>query len=225
MQICGSSAVSFCPTYYLFRLYFRHLNPICVAMSQNPDNTFLALSTICCGVGPGGSTSMVAKVSLVDYRGSTVLDVYVRPTMPVTDYRTTTTGIEQKHLNSDSAMPFNTVQSMIAERIKGKVLVGHSLWQDLSVLGIPHPAVATRDVALYMPFRNAVQSPNQIVGLSTLVWNLMRRRIQYGKLDSIENARAALDLYRSDATDWEACIANSKWPCALPPSTFSRCYL
>ncbi|KAL5535483.1 hypothetical protein ACEPAF_3577 [Sanghuangporus sanghuang] len=194
-------------------------------MSQNPDNTFLALGTICVGVGHGGSTSMVARVSLVNYRGTVILDVYVQPTMDVTDYRTSTTGIEAKHLLPDSAMPFNTVQSIVAEHIKGKVLVGHSLWHDLSVLGIPHPAVATRDVALYMPFRNALQSPNQVVGLQTLVWHLMRRRIQYGKLDSVENARAALDLYRSDATNWESTVATGKWPCALPPSTYSRCYL
>lgn len=94
-----------------------------------------------------------------------------------------------------------------------------------------------------MPFRNAVQSPNQVVGLQTLVWHLMQRRIQYVTLDSVslfahgvylgvkqpciqvENARAALDLYRSDSTNWEASIANQKWACALPPSSYSRCYL
>ncbi|THH09464.1 hypothetical protein EW145_g1982 [Phellinidium pouzarii] len=185
---------------------------------QSRKVLFLALGTVCCGVGPGGSTSMVARVSLIDYRGNTILDTYVHPTMPVTDYRTSTTGIEAKHLNSDSAMQFNAVQSLVAEYIKGKILVGHSLWQDLSVLGIPHPAVATRDVALYMPFRNALQSPNQAVGLQTLVWHLMRRRIQYGKLDSVENARAALDLYRSDATSWESSVSSAKW--AVHPPTF-----
>ena len=46
------------------------------------------------------------------------------------------------------------------------------------VLGIRHPAVATRDVALYQPFRNALRSPRQIVGLQTLMWHLMRRRCQ-----------------------------------------------
>ncbi|PAV22343.1 nucleotide-binding frt1 [Pyrrhoderma noxium] len=194
-------------------------------MSQTADKLFLALSTICCGVGPGGSTSMVARVTLVDYRGNIVMDYYVQPTMPVTDYRTSTTGIEAKDLNSSSALPFNTIQSLVAQEIKGKILVGHSLWNDLSVLGIPHPALATRDVALYMPFRNTLQSPNQVVGLQTLIWHLMRRRIQYGKLDSAENARAALDLYRSDSTNWEASISSGKWACALPPSTYSRCYL
>lgn len=44
----------------------------------------------------------------------------------------------------------------------------------------------------------------------------------FGKL---ENARAALDIYRSDSAAWERSISQGNWPCALPPSTFSRCYL
>ena len=72
----------------------------------------------------------------MNYRGTVVLDAYVQPTMEVTDYRTSTTGIEAKHLLpgervhlnladqliqiaytliSDSAMPFNTVQSMVGK--------------------------------------------------------------------------------------------------------------
>lgn len=67
-----------------------------------------------------------------------------------------------------------------------------------SVLGIPHPAVDTRDAALYMvslvlspttrkqgltcniscqPFRNGLKA-QQMVGLPTLMWNLMAREIQ-----------------------------------------------
>jgi len=84
---------------------------------------------------------MLARVSLVGYRGNILLDVYVRPTMPVTDYRTAATGIEAGHLNSEQAMPFNVVQSLVAETIRGKILIGHAIWNDLSVLGLPHPAV------------------------------------------------------------------------------------
>ena len=36
---------------------------------------------------------------MVDFRGQVVLDTYVCPTMPVTDYRTATTGIEVAHLS------------------------------------------------------------------------------------------------------------------------------
>ncbi|KAJ8083916.1 hypothetical protein PM082_002683 [Marasmius tenuissimus] len=208
-----------------------------------------SISCINVGVGPGGTTSMLARIAIVDYRGQVVLDTYVAPTMKacthtpsmacssfsvvrsskpsvqVTDYRTATTGIDASHLSSRHAAPFNSVQQHVAGIIKGNILVGHSLWNDLSVLGIPHPAVDTRDVALYQPFRNALRSPNHVVGLQTLAWQLMCRRCQESEQNPLENARAALDLYRSDAKDWEDAIARGNWPCSLPPSTFSRCYL
>ncbi|KIM75408.1 hypothetical protein PILCRDRAFT_79081 [Piloderma croceum F 1598] len=186
---------------------------------------FLSISCINVGVGPGGTTSMLARVSIVNYIGEKVLDAFVAPTMPVTDYRTPTTGISAEHLNSDAAIAFNALQQHVANMIKGKIIVGHSLWNDLSVLGIPHPAVATRDVALYVPFRNALSSPNQIIGLQTLMWHLMSRRIQDQQQNPLENARAALDLYRSHSTEWESAVSGGNWPSALPPSTFSRCYL
>lgn len=75
------------------------------------------------------------------------------------------------------------------------------------------------------------------------MWNLMAREIQQAgshlhpvrypeqpisddSLTSIqvENARAAMDLYRSYNEPWEAAIQKGNWPCILPPSTFSRCY-
>ncbi|KAG5653583.1 hypothetical protein H0H81_012090 [Sphagnurus paluster] len=68
---------------------------------------------------------------------------------------------------SGNACTFNAVQHYVAGVIEGKILIGHSIWNDLSgkkfftsaiyiqinhraVLGIPHPAVNTRDVALYL---------------------------------------------------------------------------
>ncbi|KAI0788673.1 ribonuclease H-like domain-containing protein [Abortiporus biennis] len=192
----------------------------------NPQpEQIVAISCTVVGIGDGGGTSMLARIALVDYRGQTLLCTYVQPTMPVSDYRTATTGIEPEHLSPNNAMKFSEVQSRIASLIKGKVLIGHSLWNDLSVIGIPHPAVATRDVALYQPFRNSLRSPNKIVGLPTLMWQLMRRRCSDDKICALEIARATLDLYRSVATEWEAVIAKGQWPCHLPPNTFARCYL
>ena len=54
------------------------------------------------------------------------------------------------------------------------------------VVGIRHPAVNTRDVALYQPFKNSLRgSANQVIGLQTLMWHLMRRRVQDGKIDAV----------------------------------------
>ncbi|KAF8898823.1 ribonuclease H-like domain-containing protein [Infundibulicybe gibba] len=186
---------------------------------------FLSISCSNVGVGPGGTTSMLARVAIVDYWGKTVFDHYVAPTMEVTDYRTATTGITESHLKSSEALNFGVVQPYVADLIEGKILVGHSIWNDLSVLGIPHPAVSTRDVALYQPFRNVLRSSNQPVGLQTLLWQLMCRRCQEGQHHPLENARASLDLYRSYAEEWEEAISGGNWPSALPPSTFSRCYI
>ena len=86
----------------------------------NPED-ILAISTLVVGVGPGGNTSMLAwvspfgspscnhftscyhnrRVAVADYRGQTLLFTYVQPTMtPVTDYRTSTTGIQPEHLTA-----------------------------------------------------------------------------------------------------------------------------
>ncbi|KAL6310134.1 ribonuclease H-like domain-containing protein [Sparassis latifolia] len=194
--------------------------------STPPPERFLSIASTCVGCGPGGSTPALARIAIVDYRGQIVYCEYVKPDVQVSDYRTATTGIEASHLDiANGAKPFTEVQQHVANLIRGKVLVGHSIWHDLSVLGIPHPAVATRDVALYQPFRNALRSPNQVVGLQTLMWHLMRRRCQDGKVCALENARAGLDLYRSHAVAWEGTVSTGQWPSFLPPSTYSRCYV
>ncbi|TFY83998.1 hypothetical protein EWM64_g2 [Hericium alpestre] len=93
----------------------------------------VALACTVIGVGPGGSTSMLARVAITNYRGEVLLDCYVAPTMPVTDYRTATTGIEPGHLHSvGSANKFNDVQQWVATTIRDKVVVGYALWNDLS---------------------------------------------------------------------------------------------
>ncbi|KAJ7589248.1 ribonuclease H-like domain-containing protein [Mycena floridula] len=189
-----------------------------------PSKGVYTMSCITIGAGPGGTISMLARVAIVDYQGQTVLDTYVVPTLKVTDYRTATTGIQPSHLTGGNAVQFSVVQEHVANLLKGNILVGHSLWNDLSVLGIAHPAVNTRDVGLYQPFRNALRSPRQVVGLQTLAWQLMQRRCQQQESNPLENARAALDLYRTQQQDWETAIAHGTWPCALPPSSYSRCY-
>nr|GAT52224.1 FAD/NAD(P)-binding domain-containing protein [Mycena chlorophos] len=176
-------------------------------MSQfpNPEH-IVSVATVCVGVGPGGTTSMVARVVVVNFQGEILLDRFVVPTIAVVDYRAAQTGIAAWQLTSHDAIPFNVLQSTMAKLLRGKLVVGHSIWEHLSVLGIPHPAVATRDVALYQPFRNALRAPNQIIGLQTLCWQLMRRRCCEGLIDPAENARASMDLYRSHAREWETAI-------------------
>ncbi|KDQ20682.1 hypothetical protein BOTBODRAFT_100412 [Botryobasidium botryosum FD-172 SS1] len=192
--------------------------------NSSEGKQYVALSCQCVGVGSGGSVSMLARVSLVDYRGTVVFDKYVRPTTTIVNYRTSSTGLKEARLIAEDAILFQEAQARVAELLRNKIIVGHSLWTDFQVLGITHPASDTRDVALFLPFRQAIRMPNQVIGLQTLVWTLMRRVIQEEHQDSVENARASMDLFRSHEREWEGVITDGNWPCALPPSTYARCY-
>ena len=86
------------------------------------------------------------------------------------------------------------------------------------VLGIPHPAVNTRDVALYQPFRNALRSPNQLVRLPTLTFHLMGRRCQEGQQNPVRFFIAfnfgfaeRAPAYILVATFFFLAIAPSRW--------------
>ncbi|KZT44550.1 hypothetical protein SISSUDRAFT_1068416 [Sistotremastrum suecicum HHB10207 ss-3] len=191
-------------------------------MSPRPDQ-YISLSCLCVGIGPGGSTSMLAQVTILDVHGRTLLGTYVRPTNPVTDYRTSVTGIEAKHL--EPGRKIHDVQRLASQIFQNKIIIGHTLWSEFSVLGIPHPAVDTRDLALYLPFRTHIKSNAPVIGLQTLVWNFLERKIQEGHQKTSENASACLELFKANAGTWENFIQEGKWPCSLPPDQYSRCYL
>ncbi|CAE6525153.1 unnamed protein product [Rhizoctonia solani] len=185
----------------------------------------IALNTQYVGIGAGGSVPMLARVSFIDYRGHVVYDKFVVPSQAVVNYRTSSTGLQPQDLVGPDAVSFSDAQAMAAHLLRGRIVVGHSLWLDLQVLGVSHPASDTRDVGLYLPFRSALKTPNQVIGLQTLVWQLMRRKIQATHQNPVENARASMDLFRSHEADWQKTVSTGQWPCALPPTSYSRCYL
>ncbi|KDN49423.1 hypothetical protein RSAG8_02125, partial [Rhizoctonia solani AG-8 WAC10335] len=200
-------------------------------MSSNTSMTILpkhysperyrGLSCLAVGAGAGGSINMLARVTIVDYWGNVMLESFVRPTEPVVDYRTAQHRITEKELSGPQALPFDVVQAKVTNLISGYIVVGHSLWNDLSVLGISHLAINTRDTALYLPFRDTLNMQTA-PGLPRLVLILMERHIQCSSPDSAENARACMDLFRCVEYDWEHSIFNENWPCALPPTAYAR---
>lgn len=52
------------------------------------------------GVGPEGSESTLARVSIVNYHGAVMLDLFVRPREKVTDYRTWVSGVREEDLRN-----------------------------------------------------------------------------------------------------------------------------
>ena len=52
------------------------------------------------GVGYEGNESALARISIVNYYGVTLMDKYVKPQRKITDYRTKFSGITPKHLEN-----------------------------------------------------------------------------------------------------------------------------
>lgn len=158
---------------------------------------------------------MVARVCIVDYRGKAILDTFVRPTHRIENYRVAETGLQ--HSDLANAPHFRDIQLRVADLIQDKILVGHGLWNFLSVLGLSHPALRTRDLALFRPFRKKLRSKSAI-SLPTLVHLFMGRNIGMDYENPLEIARASVDLFRCCEELFETAILDGEWPCNLPPS-------
>ena len=102
----------------------------------------VALDCEMVGTEPDGSGAMCARVCVVDDTGATLLSTHVAPTAPVTDHRTSLTGITPG--SHASAPSIDDVRARVLSILDhGRtLLVGHDLAHDLECLGIDHPRAA-----------------------------------------------------------------------------------
>lgn len=173
---------------------------------QDPSSSaqagkYVAIDCEMVGVGPDGSESALARVSLVNYHGKVLIDRYVRPVERITDYRTAVSGIEPHHLKGEGVLSLAEAQATVWELIQGKILVGHSLKNDFRALLIEHPRKQTRDTSKYRPFRRIARGKSP--GLKRLAKEVLGIDIQQGSHDSVDDARVAMLLYRAHKADWE----------------------
>lgn len=91
------------------------------------------------GVGPKGEESIVARVSLVNQYGKCVYDKYVKPTEPVTDYRTAVSGIRPEKLKQGMAP---TVQELWEQHLCS--LLCHALVYSGALSCLPGGTVYSR---------------------------------------------------------------------------------
>lgn len=168
-------------------------------MMMEYQSAFVAMDCEMVGVGECGVDSALARVTIVDWYGTIVLDEYVLPEQPVTDYRTFVSGITADKLVG--AASFETVQSKVIQILTGRILVGHGLENDLRALRIHHPWQMTRDTAKYEPMMKVRFNDNKLWPrkLRDLAAEHLGRHIQVpgAPHSPIEDAVAALDLYKT----------------------------
>ncbi|XP_010260376.1 PREDICTED: RNA exonuclease 4 isoform X2 [Nelumbo nucifera] len=152
------------------------------------------------GVSSEGNKSALGRVSLVNMWGNAIYDEYVRPVERVVDFRTKISGIRPRDLRK--AKDFQAVQKKVAELIKGRILVGHALRNDLKALLLSHPKKDIRDTSEYQPFLREGRKR----ALRDLAAEFLGVKIQNGEHCPIEDARAAMLLYQKNKKEWEKSI-------------------
>ncbi|KAJ3188874.1 3'-5' exonuclease [Gaertneriomyces sp. JEL0708] len=160
---------------------------------------YLAMDCEMVGVGPNGELSALARVSLVNFHGHTVLDEFVLPLEEVTDYRTFVSGITPELLKGGK--PFKEVQQRVADLIKDRIVVGHALHNDFKVLFLNHPARLQRDTATFGKFHDLMRTKKP--ALRKLAKKVLGLDIHGGQHSSVEDARVAMLLYRKERVEWE----------------------
>ncbi|XP_075753171.1 apoptosis-enhancing nuclease isoform X2 [Pelodiscus sinensis] len=170
------------------------------------------------GTGPGGKVSELARCTVVNYDGDVIYDKYVRPELPIVDYRTRWSGITKQHMQN--AIPFRTAQREVLKILKDKIVVGHAIHNDFRVLKYFHPTSRTRDTSRIPLLNRKAGFPVKVsVSLKSLARQLLHKHIQVGQKghSSVEDARTSMELYRLVEVQWEQELASSL-P-ASPPST------
>ncbi|XP_076923557.1 uncharacterized protein LOC143585717 [Bidens hawaiensis] len=176
------------------------INVLTPTSSDSSITNEIAMDCEMVGVSPLGNKSALGRVTLVNKWGNVVYDEHVRPVERVVDFRTQISGIRPRDLKK--AKDFRIVQKEVAEMIKGKILVGHALRNDLKALLLSHPKTDIRDTAEYQPFLKDGRSK----ALRNLAAEVLGVNIQNGEHCPIEDARAAMMLYVKKRREWEKSV-------------------
>lgn len=147
--------------------------------------------------------SGLARISVINEHGDILINTFCKPPGEVTNYRYEITGISLSDL--ENATEYSELRKIILKLFKNKILIGHSLENDLLALDYEHPKNLTRDTSKFKIFRNNYNQPHSLKYLSEIYLNKI---IQTDSHDSIEDARATLCLYKLYEDEIEKDIMN-----------------
>jgi RNA exonuclease 4 len=147
--------------------------------------------------------SALARISIVNYKGDTLIDIICKPNGVITDYREHITGLKESDFID--AMPFSQCREMVIQLFKNRILIGHSVSNDFLALNYSHPKSQIRDTSKFKQFQ---KSNNQPLSLKNLTLKHFNITIQDNNHDSIEDARAALCLFQKYEKEIEKELFN-----------------
>jgi RNA exonuclease 1 len=145
----------------------------------------------------------LARISIIDWNGKTLLDELVKPELPIKNYFTQFSGMTAAILDPvKTTLP--EIQSKLLDLFTPQsILLGHSLESDLTAMKMTHPFVI--DTSLIYPHP---RGPPLRSSLKFLAQKYLRREIQRQDSkghNSVEDALAVLDLVKLK------CEKGPKW--------------
>jgi RNA exonuclease 1 len=137
----------------------------------------------------------LARLSVINWHGETLLDELVKPENPIKDYLTQYSGITKEMLDPVTTTLHDMQQKLLKLITPTTIIVGHSLNSDLNALKMTHPFLI--DTSIIFPHPQGAPLKH---GLKWLSSRFLKRDIQknHGSTghDSVEDARATLDLVK-----------------------------
>lgn len=141
------------------------------------------------GLGHNGKTNALARCSIVNFDGKVRYDQIIRPKGFVTDFRTKWSGIKKSDFRKEkeNVVSFEECQESVANLLKGKILVGHALQNDMAVLLLSHPRSKIRDTSRYQPYMRQRMTAGKFRprSLKELTLEFLGKKIQSGEHDSV----------------------------------------
>lgn len=194
-------------------------------MPQGPHHDILTEKiAIDCEMMRSNIGQVLGRVSVVNYHGATIFDTFVCYPEPIkiTSTDEVYSGIGLNDIDpQNGAQPFSEVQVQLVELLRDRIVVGHDIWKDLKVISmdlpssilklqqvglqLPNPVtfnIKVRDTQKYTGYRQyanpgAHQGPN----LKNLTLNVVNREIKEGRVSSVEDAIATMEVYRKAELD------------------------
>ncbi|KAB5581214.1 hypothetical protein GE09DRAFT_1256537 [Coniochaeta sp. 2T2.1] len=166
---------------------------------------------------------VLGRVSVVNNESQTIFDTFVCYPKPISVTNTDEkySGIGWNDIDpKNGAQPFPEVQAQLIELLRGRIVIGHDIQKDLKVISMDLPShvlrlqgvarlatsitfdMIARDTQKYSGYRRyAIHGAHQGPSLKNLALEVLGRPIKQGRVSSVEDAVATMEVYRNAEID------------------------